>query len=144
MRGPATWKTVIEPFRGTPSIDSLEELSVRRMQDFMRGDFGCEGVALRICRQGIYYDILVGNTCGEKQFGDTAFDGISACVRYDSEADLKADAPSYVFMAGASRLAVGSFRLLSDRLTTAYVERNEDGEYSVSNIGDAHADISLS
>ena len=58
--GQATWKTVIEPYKGKPLVETLKELPVTDPV----GQFGTLGVGLEILRDKSLHYVLVGYTWG--------------------------------------------------------------------------------
>ena len=138
--GPVTWKTLIEPFQGAPSIESFRELPVGRPDGNIVRE---EGLCLEIVRKGAFHYFLLAYPWGSKSFGDITFNGQTAYLKYDQTADPDREMPTYAFLATGAHLERGAFCLRTDRLTTLYLQRLEDGSYLMENVGTLAASVSL-
>jgi hypothetical protein len=118
--GGVTFQSVIEPFRGAPTITNVKRLEVRPALPHLAAANEM-GIGLEVDKPDGRHTFMLGYTWwGLKTYGDFQFDGHIAFVSRKSGAGGAVEPqPGYVYMVDGSQLSAAGFAIHTGKLTDA-------------------------
>ncbi len=137
------FKSVLEPYRGEPSITQVRDLPVEKSPSYPPGSIlrGPQGVGLAVQKQNGTHYFLLAYSWGPQLYGDIVFNGQIAYLSCGN--GEMGRMPDFLYAVNGTYVERGEFRLQADKMTTLYLERARGGGYVLGHQGDLEAEIRI-